>query len=290
MSSRISEDAKKDDDRMKIIKENLTCSVLKTNYIDDPSILLGYPIVQTKMYNNPLKMELYPIPEMLTYEGFLREVDNQQQKLDFYFETHFRSSDNQLYNCWMPVYINKNHYDKNKTHVLNSFSIIKYGPEGKKEYDFKPEQIFEVLPIVLNKMIIGMFNGKTEISSAFIRSYFQYVLLFKKLCKEFEEENLAYLNKKLSLIYDNDYKINKKILPDIGDFFMILFYCNKDTHEESMKKMWYILFEDFLTRQMYWMFHGPECREKMKKLVLKSRMKSSFIFSSIISFYNKFQI
>ena len=32
---------------IKKIKENLTCSVLKTNYIDDPTLLLGYPIVQT---------------------------------------------------------------------------------------------------------------------------------------------------------------------------------------------------------------------------------------------------
>ena len=48
------------------------------------------------------------------------------------------------------------------------------------------------MPIVLNKMIIGMFNGKSEISSKFIMSYFQYVLLYKKLCDEFEDENKFY--------------------------------------------------------------------------------------------------
>ena len=275
MSSRISRkkssSKEEDENRMKIIKECLTCSVLKTNYIDDPTICLGYPIVQTKNPFSPIKMELYPIPEMLTYEGFLSQMNNQQEKLDLYFETKFKASNNELYNCWIPVYINKTHYEKNKASVLNSFSIIKYGPEGKKEYDFKPEQIFEILPIVLNKMIIGMLSGKSEISSAFIRSYFQYVLLFKKLCLEFEDENLAYLNKILSLVYDNDYKIDKKIIPDIGNFFMILFYCNKDTHSEDMKKMWYTLFEDHLTRQMFWTFHGDECRETMKKLVLKSK-------------------
>ena len=161
MSSRISRkkssSKEEDENRMKIIKECLTCSVLKTNYIDDPTICLGYPIVQTKNPFSPIKMELYPIPEMLTYEGFLSQMNNQQEKLDLYFETKFKASNNELYNCWIPVYINKTHYEKNKTSVLNSFSIIKYGPEGKKEYDFKPEQIFEILPIVLNKMIIGNF-------------------------------------------------------------------------------------------------------------------------------------
>ena len=252
------------------IKENLTCSVLKKNFIDDPTLLLGYPIVQTKSKYKQGEIELYPIPEMLSYEGYLAEIGNQEQKLDLYFETHFKSSNNQLYNCWMPVYINKNHYEKNRTHVLNSFSIIKYGPSGKKEYDFKPEQIFEVLPTILNKMIIGMFNGKSEISAPFIRSYFQYVLLFKKLCLEFEEDNLAFMNKKLSLVLDNNYTIDKKIIPDLGDFLMLLFYCNKETHDKTMKKMWYILFEESLTRQMFWIFHGEENGPTMRKLVLKT--------------------
>ena len=260
-----------EDETMELIKENLTCSVLKRNYIDDPSVILGYPIVRSSSKFNPNKIELYPIPEMLSYEGFLSEIDNQQEKLDLYFETNFRSSGNEAYNCWMPVYINKTHYEKNKSHILNSFSIIKFGAEGKKEYDFKPDQIFEILPIVLNKMIIGMFNGKAQISSAFIKSYFQYVLLFKKLCDDFEDENLAFMNKQLALIHDNEYKIDKKIIPDIGNFLMILFFCNKDTHEEQMKKMWDCLFEEVIIRSMFWGFHSDENKEKMKKLVLKTR-------------------
>ena len=267
--SKVKKKKTEDDERMKLIKERLACSVLKKNYIDDPTILLGYPIVQSKSKYSINKIELYPIPEMLSYEGFLSEINNQQEKLDLYFDIQFRTSGNEMYNCWMPVYINKDHYEKNKTHVLNSFSIIKYGPEGKKEYDFKPEQIFEILPIILNKMIIGMFQGKSEISSAFIISYFQYVLLFKKLCNEFEDENLAYLNKHLSLNYDNDFKIDKKIIPDIGNFLMILFYCNKDTHEEAMKKMWDCLFEECIIRAMSWAFHSDENKQKMKDLVLK---------------------
>ena len=259
-----------EDENDNVIKRYLTCSVLKKNYIDDNSIILGYPIVRQRRNLIGNRIELYPIPEMLTYEGFLSEINSQQEKLDTYFDTKFKIG-NDDYNCWMPVYLNKEHYEKNKTHVLNSFSVIKFGPEGKKEYDFKPEQIFEILPIILNKMIIGMFSGKSEISSAFIISYFQYVLLFKKLCEEFDEENMAFLNRKLSTIHENEYKIDKQIIPDLGDFLMILFYCNKDTHEEQMKKMWDTIFEEFIIRQMFWIFHHQENRDKIKKLVLKTR-------------------
>ena len=40
------------------------------------------------------------------------------------------------------IYINEEHYKKNKSTILNSFSVMKYGPLGIKEYDFKAEQIF----------------------------------------------------------------------------------------------------------------------------------------------------
>ncbi len=41
-------DNKNDEENLQIIKENLTCFMLKLNYIDDPDILLGYPIIQKK--------------------------------------------------------------------------------------------------------------------------------------------------------------------------------------------------------------------------------------------------
>ena len=265
---------KKEEQKIQIIKENLTCFMLKLNYIDDPDILLGYPIVQSVGLGKN-KIELYPIPELLTYDGYMAQIGKQDTKLDFYFDTHFKSANNQFYNYWVPIYIDKNHYEKNRTAILNSFSIIKYGPQGLKEYDFKPEQIFEVLPIILNKMIIGIFNGKSNISSTFITCYFQYVLLFKKLCIEFENEYLKYLNHILNLIKKNDYNVDKSIVPDIGNFLMLLFFSTKDTHSDKMKKMWYCLFQEFFTREMYWLFHGEECKCKIKKLILKNKKSST---------------
>ena len=255
--------------RMQQIKENLTCFMLKLNYIDDPDILLGYPIVQCKGLGKN-KIELYPIPELLTYDGYMAQIGKQDNKLDFYFDTHFKSANNQFYNYWVPIYIDKHHYEKNKTAILNSFSIIKYGPRGIKEYDFRPEQIFEILPIILNKMIIGIYNGKSNISSAFITCYFQYVLLFKKLCIEFEEDYLKYINHLLNLIAKNKYEVDKSIIPDIGNFLMLLFFSTKDTHTPKMKKMWYCLFEEFLTREMYWLFYGNENKTKMKNMIIKN--------------------
>ena len=221
----ISEEEKR---RIQQIKDNLTCFMLKLNYIDDPEILLGYPIIKNICYGKKEKIELYPIPELLTYDGYMAQIGKQDDKLDFYFDIKFKSANNQFYNYWVPIYIDENHYKKNRTAILNSFSIIKYGALGIEEYDFKPEQIFQILPNLLNKMIIGMFTGNTNICSSFIRCYFQYVLLFKKLCLEYEKEYLKYVNHILNVVKNNAYNADKSIIPDIGDFFMLLFFSNKE--------------------------------------------------------------
>jgi len=263
---------KENEKKMKIIKENLTCFMLKFNYIEDPDILLGYPIIQ-KIGLGKNKIELYPIPEMLTYDGFMSQIGKQDSKLDYYFSTSFKSANNEYYNYWVPIYIDENHYLKNRTAILNSFSIIKYGPRGIKEYDFKPEQIFEILPIILNKMIIGMFNSQSAISSAFIRCYFHYILLFKKLSEEFEYEYISYLNHKLNLIHKNRYNVKKSIIPDIGDFLVLLLFCDRNIYNEKMKRMWNSLYEEFLVRQMYWAF----CDIRNKTRIIEEMLTNKVI-------------
>ena len=248
--------------RMQQIKENLTCFMLKLNYIDDPEILLGYPIIQKKGKGKD-KIELFPIPELLTYDGYIAQIQKQEDKLDLYFDTKFKSANNQFYNYWMPIYIDEKHYSKNKTTILNALSVIKYGPKGIKKYDFQTDQIFEILPIILNKMIIGMFNGQSAISSAFIMCYFHYILLFRKLCEEYDREYINYLNQKLNLIRRNKHNVRKNIIPDIGNFLVLLYFCDRNTHNEYMKKMWYCLYEEFLLRQIYWMFYNEGKGDKV---------------------------
>jgi hypothetical protein len=251
--------------------------MLKTNYLDNPENLYGYPIVQSKNVYGKDKIELYPIPELLSYEAFNAQTGyNNLNQLNLYFGQNLKAANNEFYNYWIPIYINKEHYEKNKTTILDSLKVI------KKENEFKPEQIFEILPIILNKMIIGMFNGKSVISSAFITCYFQYVLLFKKLINEYEGDFIKYATKKINLITKNDFDVSKNIVPDIGNFLMLMFYTNKELLKpEEKKKMWYALFEEFFTRQMYWMFHGDECKNKMKNLIMKNNIDDTKLLDKI---------
>ena len=256
--------------KMQIIKENLTCYLLKDNYIDNQEILLGYPIIQSRSLYGQNKIELYPIPELLSYEAFKIQTGKDQNTLiGAYYNQQVKAANNQYYNNWLPIYVDENHFRKNKDKILNSLKAI------KNESEFKPEQVFDIFPIILNKMVIGMFNGKSVISSAFITCYFQYIVLFKRLCKEYKEDYENYVNKKIRLITMNDYEVNKKIIPDIGDFFILTFLSNKDMTTPDMKKMKKVLIEEFVTREMYWIFHGPECGLTMQEKMANSNLKIS---------------
>lgn len=254
------------------IKENLTCYLLRDNYIENSGVLLGYPVINIKSTYGKDKIELYPIPELLTYEAYKMQMkgvqSNQSLLIDSYYsQNQAKAANNEYFNNWLPIYVDENHFNKNREVIVNSLKAI------KNENEFRPEQIFDVLPIILNKMIIGAFNGKSVISSSFITCYFQYVLLFKRLCQEYKDEYETYVNKKISLITMNDYEVSKKIVPDIGDFFMLIYLSNKDMSTPEMKKMNKVLIEEFLIRQMYWIFHGPECGFTMKSKVVDSGLK-----------------
>ena len=173
----------------------------------------------------------------------------------------------------MPIYINENLYLKNEEQILNSFMSIKYGESDDEKNDFEPESLFEILPKILNRIIKGMINDKSNTSSAFIKCYYHYVLLFKRLSEEFHEEYINYLNQKMNLIYNNEYNVAKSIIRDIDDFLILLFFCNRNTHTEKMSKIWYSLFEEYIVRQAFWIFEDEKNKRNIIKLMLKNTIK-----------------
>ena len=53
--------------KLKEIKENLTCFMSRLNYIDNQNVTLGYPIQKLTIKG------LIPIPEILSYDCFIKE-------------------------------------------------------------------------------------------------------------------------------------------------------------------------------------------------------------------------
>jgi len=211
-------------DKNKIIKENLTCYIMKLNIFDDPYILLGYPIV--KKSSNII----YPIPEILSYEGYLTQTSYDYQDYFYFFRYDrktLKSANNEFYDSWLPIYINETNFEYNKQAILNSFSVLKYGDSGKEEYDFKPKYIFEIIFNLLNQMIINMKENK--ISNAYLRAFFQYILLYNKLSKLYPDDMKEYFN--ADLLLDNNYDTS------ICDFIIFTLFDKISLIENKLFKL-----------------------------------------------------
>ena len=211
-------------DKNKLIKENLTCYITKLNIFDDPLIILGYPIVKKS------SKIIYPIPEILSYEGYLTQTayDYQQNLYSFNYERKIlKSANNEYYDSWLPIYINEVNFEYNKQNILNSFSVLKYGNSGKEEYDFKPKYIFEIIFNLLNQMVINMKDNK--ISNAYLRTFFQYILLYNKLSKLYPNDKNEYFN--ADLLLDINFSSN------IGDFIIFTLFDKISLTENKIFKL-----------------------------------------------------
>ena len=207
-----------DSDKNKIIKENLTCFISKLNILDDPNIILGYPIIQKD------SNEIYPIPEILSYEGYLSQISNEEPNK---FSKSLKSANNQYYDKWLPIYINKNNFELNKQTILNSFSIIKFGLSGEKKYDFKSEYIHEIMAELLGKMICHIKDKK--ISDSYLRAFFQYILLYKKLSELYPFQIKEFFNN----ISISQIDINSTI----SNLIIVSFFDNLDILEKFLNEL-----------------------------------------------------
>ena len=55
----------------------------------------------------------------------------------------------------------------------------------------------------------------------------------------------------------------------------------KNHIKKKKKKMWYKLFEKFFARQLYWIFLGDKCKEKMKILIMKNNIDETKLLDKV---------
>jgi hypothetical protein len=124
------------------IKSNLTCSIMNLDNLDNQDDIFGYPILQ---YKKSIKniIELYPIPELVSYKGFISQNENFQNKLTDYYDNI--SNNNDVFYYWMPIYIDEEHFEENKNTKLNTFSLKKSGIPNNNEYKFESQTFLKYL-------------------------------------------------------------------------------------------------------------------------------------------------
>jgi hypothetical protein len=58
---------------------------------------------------------------------------------------------------------------------------------------------------------------------------------------------------------------------------MVLLFNKVEINSESLKKIYNALFQDFIIRQMFWMFHSDETKANMKRIILSELITKAYL-------------
>jgi hypothetical protein len=273
--------------------EKLTCGVTKQNIFDD-KICLGYPLLIKRDSYGRLWPEI--ILELISYDAYVAEIQKTGgHKLDFYEHSKFRSVTGKDYNHWLPIYINSEHFQQCQILIENSISIIHMGTAlGSANNDFKPTMALSVLTTLMNKSSVQLFNGQLFESKHAIEAYCHFLRLLMHFIDIYLELGES-INNRIENFTKNLFNRNKKIVPDIGEFFIQIALSTKYQFEQIKE----FVYEEYFARQIFWIQrsgcvenlleiqtkHLPDIFKSVKVsnhlLVFNLEMAETFIFSGV---------
>ena len=209
---------------------------------------LSYPLLVEKD-----KFErLWPsvLLELLSYEGYMFGIQGSGfDKLQRFAQVKMVSANKNLFNFWIAIYINDDHYRRARQTILNSISVIlKGGISGVAENDFQPSMILSVLPNLINKTTVNIL--KTQQSSTILQAYCHFVRLYMKLLQDFPELKVT-LQRTINDFVRLPKKRNKKSIGDLGEFIINYFIVQHES-SNSYEDIKLILFQEFMARQIHW--------------------------------------
>ncbi|CAF0798243.1 unnamed protein product [Adineta ricciae] len=242
--------------------EKLTCGVTKQNVIED-QICLGYPLLIKRDQRSRLSFEI--ILELISYDAYVAEIQKSgEEKLDFYENHKFRSVTGKDYNHWLPIFVNSEHFERGRTIIENSISIIDRGTAlGIHRNDFVPEMALKVLTALMNKTVVQLFNGEMYESKQAIEAYCHFLRLLMHFIDIYPQLDGG-INKTIADFISDRRNRQKQYVPDMGEF-LIKIALSKKYHFAEIKKY---IYEEYFARQIFWIEQKQVVREL---LCIKSR-------------------
>lgn len=273
----------------------LSCGVSKSNLSEDPSMVIGYPMLLERDRFGNLQLKQL-ILETISYDAYIMEImRGGYDKIDFYESTQFVSPSGQCYNYWMPIYINENHFRRSFETIKNCICIIKFGSaRGFKSNDFLPEYALESLCCLINKTVVSMLNGSLHESTKAIEAYCHMLRLLMAFLTVFPRLQ-ASIEANVTKFMQNDINRSKSNCGDMGEFIIQCFLSKQFTFDEVKP----FLLQEYYARQILWMQKaGIEtncivanslqtifnaCKVSNQLLVFSIEASKTFIFQGVCS-------
>ena len=251
----------------------LVCASSKENWIDSPSMCLGYPLLLRVDSRNRLQTTLYP--ELTSYEQYVCQIQEKGiEKLENFNEVHLRSASGNHYTHWLPVYINEEHYQQNLQCIKNTISVISNGIEGTHANEFKPDMVLRVLPALMNKMVVALMDGELHESENAIHAFCHYLRLLMRFLDEYPSLTQQ-VEAKVKRFLSHRSNRSKSAVPDIGEFLVLLGLSSRSYGEREVKD---VLLEEYFARQVFWIKKkAPDALRSSRP----ERLRKSFAASEV---------
>lgn len=257
-----------------VLHERLTCYYTKTSPLTQKDLILGYPILLK--FDHKQRIEPFPIPEIVSYDGYMSDSEKGYNLIEEFDKIKLKTAYGQKYNFWMPIFVSDQQFNLAKSILYKHISILKHKDLSKTEKDFKENDVLEVFPPLLSKMIVFLLNGSRHSSISAIEAYCHYLLLLDKLISK--SMNLAkVIDDKVESVLKGPEALHKKEIPDIGNFIILLFFSKFRDFKKNTKII-SIIFREYIARQMFWIFQFKDNKVKNVNKILDILLEDENIF------------
>eukprot|EP01125_Pyxidicula_operculata_P013375 TRINITY_DN4433_c0_g1_i1.p1 TRINITY_DN4433_c0_g1~~TRINITY_DN4433_c0_g1_i1.p1 ORF type:complete len:632 (-),score=67.58 TRINITY_DN4433_c0_g1_i1:64-1959(-) len=166
-----------------------------------------------------LNLERYPNSNKLAYITCTFDLVSYQA---FLLEKVRRAAYKEYFTHWMPLYINKAHAAQSMGLIQKSISLICSGNENK----FHPLMVLEVLPKLMNSMVVSMMSGKLYASIMALEGYSAFHHLFLAFVEEYPVIRQQ-ANKLIKQFIEKEKHRHKTEIPSLGEWLPLLTITEK---------------------------------------------------------------
>lgn len=260
------------DDFKKIVAQKLYCFASRCTIFDETRPVLGFPIKiagHFPKWFNPL----FELMSADSYEAELGDTDRDSEDSGYRRiseRTMLKSGLGDLYNHWMPIYINEEHWARAKPHVLKSIALACANKTQKTEATFRPQMVLKVLPAILSGIIFSLVRKNSYENLQAVEAYCFFHRLFLRLLEEFPFLRRI-IDQEVEMAISRRTNRRKDRLHDVYKFFVMLSVSKYGVNNSGING---ILIEELFARQV-------EYRGDFYQKGLNSRNVSKFLRSFV---------
>ena len=211
----------------------------------DPKILFGREVLATKAQlfcfhtRQTFEDDILGIPISYKRNPRTKEIQYISTTLDLLSKDAFQGDKvrksvwKRPFTHWMPLYITPTHFQKSEQQFQNAIARL------CDSNTFKPWMILDVIPKLMNTMVVSVMSGETHASIVALEGYCAFHHILLKMIEKYPKLSER-IDSKISDFIKDERQRTKDNCPSLGDFIPLLAvsenYCWNDVRSAYVQE------------------------------------------------------